>query len=146
MLFSAGQQSESATCIHTAAAKSLQSCLTLCDPMDCSPPGSCIRWILQARALEWVAISFSRCTHISPFLKISFPFRSPQSTGLGSLCHRIGSHYAQVDFRQYLFVSENDKEELRSVINQWILFIQMSQSQVSLQVSSSYLWDFFLGW
>ena len=33
---------------------------TLCDPMDCSPPGSSIHWILQARILEWVAISFSR--------------------------------------------------------------------------------------
>ena len=36
-----------------------QSCLTLCDPMDCSPPGS-VHGILQARILEWVAISFSR--------------------------------------------------------------------------------------
>ena len=37
-----------------------QSCPTLCDPMDCSPPGSSIHGILQARTLEWVAISFSR--------------------------------------------------------------------------------------
>ena len=42
-----------------AAAKSLQSCPTLCDPMDGSPPGSPIPGILQARTLEWVAISFS---------------------------------------------------------------------------------------
>ena len=42
-----------------AAAKSLQSCLTLCDPIDGSPPGSSIPGILQARILEWVAISFS---------------------------------------------------------------------------------------
>ena len=42
-----------------AAAKSLQSCLTLCDPMDCSLPGSPVPGILQARTLEWVAISFS---------------------------------------------------------------------------------------
>ena len=42
-----------------AAAKSLQSCLTLCDPVDGSPPGSPIPGILQARTLEWVAISFS---------------------------------------------------------------------------------------
>ena len=42
-----------------AAAKSLQSCLTLCDPMDGSPPGSPVPGILQARTLEWVAISFS---------------------------------------------------------------------------------------
>ena len=40
-------------------AKSLQSCLTLCNPIDGSPPGSPIPWILQARTLEWVAISFS---------------------------------------------------------------------------------------
>ena len=37
-----------------------QLCLTLCDPMDCSPPGSCVPEILRARILEWVAISFSR--------------------------------------------------------------------------------------
>ena len=42
-----------------AAAKALQSCPTLCDPIDGSPPGSAVPGILQARTLEWVAISFS---------------------------------------------------------------------------------------
>ena len=42
-----------------AAAKSLQSCPTPCDPIDGSPPGSPVPGILQARTLEWVAISFS---------------------------------------------------------------------------------------
>ena len=42
-----------------AAAKSLQSCPTLCDPTDGSPPGSPVPGILQARTLEWVAIAFS---------------------------------------------------------------------------------------
>ena len=42
-----------------AAAKSLQLCPTLCDPIDGSPPGSPVPGILQARTLEWVAISFS---------------------------------------------------------------------------------------
>ena len=42
-----------------AAAKSLQSCPTLCDPIDGSPPGSPVSGILQARTLEWVAIFFS---------------------------------------------------------------------------------------
>ena len=42
-----------------AAAKLLQSCLTLCDAIDGSPPGSPVPGILQARTLEWVAISFS---------------------------------------------------------------------------------------
>ena len=48
-------------CVFTAAAaaKSLQSCLTLCDPIDGSPPGSSVHGILQARTLEWVAISTS---------------------------------------------------------------------------------------
>ena len=45
-----------------AAAKSLQWCPTLCDPIDGSPPGSPIPGILQARTLEWVAISFTRAS------------------------------------------------------------------------------------
>ena len=42
-----------------AAAKSLQSCPILCDPIDCSPPGSSVHGIFQARVLEWGAIAFS---------------------------------------------------------------------------------------
>ena len=61
MLVSGVQQSDSVIHIHgsTAAAASLQSCPTLCDPKDRSPPGSPTPGILQARTLEWVAISFS---------------------------------------------------------------------------------------
>ena len=47
-----------------AAAKSHQSCLTLCDPIDDSPIGSSVPGILQARTLEWVAISFSKEKHL----------------------------------------------------------------------------------
>ena len=69
-----GQFEDFATCWHpllgaskscraafrpAATAKSLQSCPTLCNPIDGSPPGSPIPGILQARTLEWVAISFS---------------------------------------------------------------------------------------
>ena len=52
---------EEAARLHcaAAAAKSPQSCPTLCDPIDGSPPGSPVPGILQARTLEWVAISFS---------------------------------------------------------------------------------------
>ena len=73
-------------CGHTsnaaaaAAAKSLQLCPTLCDPIDGSPPGSPVPEILQARTLEWVAISFSSsnrilntATLICPSLKIMSP-------------------------------------------------------------------------
>ena len=49
----------SGLCIKKDAAKSLQSCPTLCDPIDGGPPGSPVPGILQARTLEWVAISFS---------------------------------------------------------------------------------------
>ena len=49
--------------LEAAAAKSLQSCPTLCDPRDGSPPGSPAPGILQARVLEWVAIAFSEDNH-----------------------------------------------------------------------------------
>ena len=51
-----------------AAARSLQSCLTLCDPIDGSPPGSPVPGILQTRTLEWVAISFSVCQRVGKSL------------------------------------------------------------------------------
>ena len=50
-----------------AAAISLQSCLTLCDPIDGSPPGSPAPGIFQARILEWVAFSFSKWTGMGEF-------------------------------------------------------------------------------
>ena len=53
------KSSFSTNCAVATAAKSLQSCPTLCDPIDGSPPGSPVPGILQARTLEWVAISFS---------------------------------------------------------------------------------------
>ena len=59
-----------------AAAKSLQSCPTQCNPIDASPPGSSVPVILQARTLEWIATAFSRkCakgTKMEP--KVSFTF------------------------------------------------------------------------
>ena len=51
-----------------AAAKSLQSCLTLRDPMDCSLPRSSVHGIFQAKVLEWVAIAFSVIVWQSPFI------------------------------------------------------------------------------
>ena len=66
-------------CTAAAAAKSLQSCLTLCDPIDGSPPGSPIPGILQARTLEWVSISLSQsevallCPTLSDPMDCSLP-------------------------------------------------------------------------
>ena len=56
-----------------ATAKSLQSCPTLCDPIDGSPPGSPVPVVLQARILEWVAISFC---DLGSQLETNAPFRS----------------------------------------------------------------------
>ena len=76
-----------------AAAKSLQSCLTLCDPIDGSPPGSTVPGIIQARTLEWVAISFPnawkwkvKVKTLSPVQLLVTPwtttYQAPPSMGL----------------------------------------------------------------
>ena len=90
-----------------AAAKSLQSCPTLCDPRDGSPPGSSVPGILQARILERVAIAFSdACMHaksLQSCLTLSDPM---DSSPLGSSVHGIlqarvlewGSIYGHVEF------------------------------------------------
>ena len=79
-----------------AAAKSLQSCPTLCDSIDGSPPGSPVPGILQARTLEWVAISFSKAwewkvkvkqPHDQQLTRLLHPWDFPgKSTGVGSHC------------------------------------------------------------
>ena len=73
-----------------AAAKSLQSCLTLCDPIDSSPPGSSVPGILRARTLEWVAISFSNaCMHVKSLQLCPTLCDLMDSSPLGSSVHRI---------------------------------------------------------
>ena len=87
--------------VYAATAKSLQSCPTLCDPIDGSPPGSPVPGVLQARTLEWVAISFSnawkrkvKVAQSCPILatpwsaahRLLHPWDAPgKSTGVG--CH-----------------------------------------------------------
>ena len=69
-----------------AAAKSLQSCLTLCDPRDGSPPGSAVPGILQARTLEWATIFFSKLNayyvlnalHVTLFTPYIYPTRKQE--------------------------------------------------------------------
>ena len=65
-----------------------QSYLTLCDPMECSPPGSSVHGILQARILEWVAFPFPGDLlnpGIKPMSLPSEPPGKPKNTGMGSL-------------------------------------------------------------
>ena len=64
--------------LSRAGGKSLQSCPTLCDPIDASPPGSPVPGILQARTLEWVAISFSNAPRLGAQLELR---RSGSSLG-----------------------------------------------------------------
>ena len=78
------------TYASTAAAKLLQSCLTLCDLIDGSPPGSSVSRILQARILEWVAISFSNaCLHAKSFQSCLTLCDLMDSSPPGSSVHRI---------------------------------------------------------
>ena len=88
-----------------AAAKSLQSCPTLCDPMDCSLPGFSIPGILQARTLEWVAISFSnawkwkvKVKSLSHVLLLATPwtaaYQAPPSMGFSRQQYWSGVPYA----------------------------------------------------
>ena len=73
-----------------AAAKSIQSCLTLCNPIDGSPPGSPIPGILQARTLESVAISFSSACRHSKSLQSYLTLCDPMDSSLpGSSVHQI---------------------------------------------------------
>ena len=65
-----------------AAAASLQSCLTLCDPIDCSPPGSPVPGILQARTLEWAAIY---CGHTNTHTLVCTADMPGAQRGRGSL-------------------------------------------------------------
>ena len=90
-----------------AAAKSLQSCLTLCDPIDGSPPGSPVPGILQARILEWVAISFSNtCMHAKSLQSCPTLCNPMDSSTPGSSVHRILQvrilEWVATSFSQYL--------------------------------------------
>ena len=83
---------------HAAAAKSLQSCPTLCNPIDSSPPGSPVPGILQARILEWVAISFSNAwkwkwsrVQLLPILWTA-AYQAPLSMGPSRKSTGVGCH------------------------------------------------------
>ena len=86
-----------------AAAKSLQPCPTLCDPIDGSPPGSPVPGILQARILEWVAISFSnawkwkaKVKSLSRVRLLATPwtaaYQGPPSMDFPGKCTGVGCH------------------------------------------------------
>ena len=74
----------------------VQLCLTLCDPMDCSLPGSSVHGILQARILQWVALPFSR------------GFSQPRDqTQVSCICRRILYHLSQQGKPKYIYIQWN---------------------------------------
>ena len=82
----------------------VQSCPSLFDPMNCSPPGSSVHEIFQARILEWVATSYSRaasgprdqtCTFVSPALAGGFlPLAPPNSGSSLGFCRQVFPHFS----------------------------------------------------
>ena len=93
-----------------------QSCPTLSDPMDCSPPGSSSHGIFQARALEWGAIAFSQ---VAKILKLPAPICIAHSCSLNFydthsiLLRTLGSwQKAGISITVYLYICRNDSEKL----------------------------------
>ena len=111
-----------------AAAKSLQSCPTLCDPIDSSSPGSPIPGILQARTLEWVAISFSNAWKWKGKVKSLSPvptLRDPMDCSLpGSSVHGIFQARA-LEWTAITFSHLNPLPDNNFVIN--IVFVKAYQ-------------------
>ena len=98
-----------------AAAKLLQSCLTLCDPIDSSPPASSVPGIIQARILEWVAISFSNACMHAKLLHSCLTLCNPMDRSQpGSSVHRI----LQARIREWVAISfSKGSPEARLIIN-----------------------------
>ena len=106
-----------------AAAKSFQSCLTLCDPLDGSPPGSPVPGILQARTLEWVAISFSNAwkwkvkvkwlSHVWLFATPwTAAFQASPSVGFSRLEYRSGVTQLFLVYKDIFFFNINTVETI----------------------------------
>ena len=115
-----------------AAAKSLQSCSTLCDPIDGSPPGSPIPGILQARTLEWVAISFSNAVKwkvkgksLSPVQLLATPwttaYQAPLSMGFSRQEYWSGLPLSSPMSTAALFISVKAWKQPRCPsVGEWI--------------------------
>ena len=83
----------------TATAKSLQSCPTLCDPIDGSPPGSPVPGILQARILEWVAISSSNALKWKVKVKLLSRVRPPATPWIAAYQAPLSMGFSKQEYR-----------------------------------------------
>ena len=113
-----------------AAAKSLQSCLALCNPIDSSPPGSPVPGILQARTLEWVAISFSSAwkwkvkwkslSHVQLFTTPwTVAHQAPQSMGFSRQEYWSGVPLPSYLMHIYIHATPGSIWDLSSPIRVW---------------------------
>ena len=110
----------------TTTTKSLRSCPTLCNPIDGSPPGSPVPWILQAKILGWVAISFSSMCAKLLHLYLTLQRYRPQAARL--LCPwvspgkntGVGFHF----LLQGIFLTQGSNSHLLCLLNfRWILYL-----------------------
>ena len=143
VLVSAIQKSESTVCIHVCMyAKWLQSCLTMCNPMVCSPAGSSVHGILQARILQLVVISFSRGssrprnrTQVSRVSCIAGGFFTGEPWGK-PICTHISPLFYFLDFLPIQVTKEHGVEF--SVLYRWFpLVICFIHSSVSMSIPIS---------
>ena len=123
-----------------AVAKSLQSCPNLCDPIDGSPPGSPVPGILQARILEWVAISFSNaCMHAKllqscPTLCDSMDSSPPGSSPHGILQARI-LEWVSISFSSLSLTWWNIEETSRNFKTLYTVHLSFSQKWQTLRLT-----------
>jgi len=125
------------TWLPAAAAKSLQSCPTLCNPMDGSPPGSPVPGILQARTLEWVAISFSSAwkwkvkvkslSHVRPSATPwTAAFQAPPSMGFSRQEYWSGMPLPSPDYMAYKALNIYSQTLHRKVCWPWVKYKNLS--------------------
>ena len=136
-----------AQCPAAAAAKSLQSCPTLCDPRDGSPPGSPVPGILQARTLEWLAISFSNAQKWKVKVKLfscvrllatpwTAAYQAPPSMGFSKVPNNKNRSILRHWLINMKFQSTGDKESLFIEVEEIILHIKEQETKwhwISLQ-------------
>ena len=134
-----------------AAAKSLQSCLTLCDPIDGSPLDSSVPGILQARTLEWVAISFSnawkwkvKVKSLSHVRLLTTPstvaYQAPPTTGFSRQEYWTGVPLSSL---KILLTKLNPRKTVsclkyRDILQAYILLTML----IKIKVLKSFMWDY----
>ena len=139
--------------VTAAAAKSLQSYPTLCNPIDSSPPGSAIPGILQARTLEWVAISFSNTwkwkvkgkslEHLSPSCKLHSPHRRWVALYCFGMIHHAqeGAEWGLLNLAQFNLIpfSQSFTEHTQSSRCYSSFLIQIPTQQINKPGCNAYL-------